>query len=71
MYENIYENIYEYIKTYQDTSKYIQGVSEKRQHNDFNYFCFTIPLYGNKSTNSNTYMTKFTQLAIIQAFIAL
>ena len=41
-------------------------------HKDLNYFCFEIP-YMIKKNNiiSNTYVTKYIQLAIIQAFIAL
>ena len=47
------------------------GRLKKTQHKDLNSFCFETPLYDNKNINLNIYMTKSTQLAIIQAFIAL
>ena len=50
---------------------YMYSASKKRQHKDFNFFCFEIPLYDNKNINSNTCITISTQLAIIQAFIVL
>jgi hypothetical protein len=46
-------------------------LKKKAHHNDLDYFCFEIPLYDTKNINSNTYMAKSIQWAIIQAFVAL
>ena len=48
----------------------LQSVSKKAQHKDFNYFCFKIPL-DVMNQSIQIHMTKYLQLAIIQAFTLL